>query len=441
MFGLLISWHVARMYKHLSNFSHFESRVRKAPYLAQSSDKIKKRFIQLSRDKLCIRWGRASVPFSSYNMSEKKDKKISENTLDRHVTISNIEKVIYGPRSLTWQKFSEHIDPTWRCLSIVVRIEIPAKKKGDKMEHRKRTIDLMFASENETLAWLIGLNYLVSESKKKAANISDFEAKRDGTINKKLSEYKWVKLRLQVTAFAQHNSIGVGKAVDVLVGDLVSKQEKPIESNDSKNKEEDEEASVVEKMEVDTLEHMDSHGTSSEVDVFERLETPTQDQKPVEELVEEKEQEKEEKVEEDHKEEIPSTSEEKTVEIEETKEKLKEDGQVVQEDVQQDNSSILQEQEATQESVNKELDISEQVQPSDQQVETTSQDQKEEMKQLQTEQEEINEEQRDEPQEPVVIEEQAQSNEKQQEKQTEENTQEEKPQEQNEPVHEEISND
>ncbi len=184
--------------------------------MAASSEKLKKRFIQLNKEHNSIRWGRATVPLSSIHMSEKKDKKISEKTLDRHVLTSQIEKVIYGPRSLTWQKFQ--VGASWRCISLVVNYTSHDKKK----EVRRRTIDLQFASENETLAWLIGLNFLVSETKKKNAKSAvEFEARRDAMINKKLSEYKWIKFRLHVAEFARVNTISVGKGVGLLVANLL----------------------------------------------------------------------------------------------------------------------------------------------------------------------------------------------------------------------------
>jgi hypothetical protein len=75
----------------------------------------------------------------------------------------------------------------------------------------------LFGSENETLAWFIGLNYLQSECKKKLLdeeNALSFENKRDGAINKKLSDYKWAKLRLQVQEASRKTETNVSQVVD-----------------------------------------------------------------------------------------------------------------------------------------------------------------------------------------------------------------------------------
>lgn len=197
-------------------------RVKKAPYLAQCSGKIKSRFFQLSRDKSMIRWGCTSVVFSSMNMSEKKDHTISEKVLDRHLMISNIEKIIYGPRSLTWQKYLNDIKGSWRCLSIVVRVVSNQKTKEAHKDVRKRTIDLLFSNENETLGWFLGLNYLLSEYKKKVLAethfpMVDIESRRDVAINKKLSDYKWAKLRLQVSERALQSGKSISSTVEMLL--------------------------------------------------------------------------------------------------------------------------------------------------------------------------------------------------------------------------------
>jgi hypothetical protein len=106
---------------------------------------------------------------------------------------------------------------SWKCISIVVRCG--EKKSAQHL----RTIDLLFSNENEALAWFLGLNYLVSECKKKlldSTSASSFEAKRDEAINKKLSNYKWAKLRLQV----QERAMRQGKSVSASIEETLNKR-------------------------------------------------------------------------------------------------------------------------------------------------------------------------------------------------------------------------
>ncbi len=105
MNNVLVSEMMTPWYTWALDVMSIGGKVKKAPYLASGTGKIKRRFIQLSKDRSVLRWGCTTVEFSSNNMSDKKDKEIGENVLDRQVAISSVEKVIYGPRSVTWQKY------------------------------------------------------------------------------------------------------------------------------------------------------------------------------------------------------------------------------------------------------------------------------------------------------------------------------------------------
>jgi hypothetical protein len=168
--------------------------VVKLPFLAQHSGKPKKRFLQLSQDQKELRWGIAKV-------------RDNNSILNRALPIANIERIIYGPYSSTWAKYYEKIKTgKWRTISIVCTV--PSKKAKVK----RRTIDLQFKTENETLAALIGLLYLSGKSKSK-----------DAEVNKVLALYKWTKFKLQVEekAEAQNKSFGevvaeaIHKALDL----------------------------------------------------------------------------------------------------------------------------------------------------------------------------------------------------------------------------------
>ncbi|KAL0482557.1 ADP-ribosylation factor GTPase-activating protein [Acrasis kona] len=193
--------------------------VKKAPYLGLCSGKIKKRFIQLSRDFSCVRWGSSAVPISSTNMSERQERKVSEKKLDRHLPISMIDQVIFGPCSLTWRKYFDDgkLRHPWKCISLVVKMSPESSRKkrqnSSPTENRRRTVDLIFPKEH-VFAWFVGLNFLVSEHKKSSlpedVKIDQFEVNRDQAMNKKASVYKWSKLKLQfLSAVNATNGSGV----------------------------------------------------------------------------------------------------------------------------------------------------------------------------------------------------------------------------------------
>ncbi|KAL0477991.1 hypothetical protein AKO1_005338, partial [Acrasis kona] len=184
--------------------------VRKAPYNVDTNiHQVKRRFIQLSRDKSIIRWGRRTILFSTNNLNEKMDKDLGK-LLDRQVPVANIKQVLYGPTSLTWHKYLIQTTKTWRCVSIIVQC-----KTGT------RTIDLQFESESETLAWYLGLLHLSTNRGQQDDTTKHVD------INTKLSKYKWDKLKLQVSEKARKS----GKTVSDVISDSLAElygQPKPM---------------------------------------------------------------------------------------------------------------------------------------------------------------------------------------------------------------------
>jgi hypothetical protein len=149
---------------------HYGSVVRKYPFLSGCSGRPKKRFIALSKDDQFIQWGTSK----------------DLNQLNRKLHVSRVKQIIFGPYSLTMNRYAfnsslpeelRDLIVPWRCISIVVTLPISTE------ENNERTIDLQFNSDTETLAWFVGLQSVCQSC---------------STVNIEFSQFKWVKLRLQM---------------------------------------------------------------------------------------------------------------------------------------------------------------------------------------------------------------------------------------------------
>ena len=70
-------------------------------------------------------------------------------------------------------------------------------------------------NENAALGWMIGLNYLMCLRDSVAIEMIDT------AMNKLLSEYKWIKLRIQIEEKADEKNISFGNVVGEVVQEVL----------------------------------------------------------------------------------------------------------------------------------------------------------------------------------------------------------------------------
>jgi len=161
-------------------YMHYGARIIKFPYMGASSGRPKRRFMSISKDESRLMWGTTR----------------DVSLLNRSVSVNRVEQVIYGPFSLTMNRYAfvdgnSNSNPSsiapWRCISIVIKMNEEETKNdeevsGSTREPQYRTIDLQFSSDSETLAWYVGLQSVCPWAQ----------------TNVELSQFKWTKLRLQM---------------------------------------------------------------------------------------------------------------------------------------------------------------------------------------------------------------------------------------------------
>jgi len=141
----------------------------------------------------------------------------NDSLLNRQIPMESIERVLYGPSSLTMIKFNDSITSRLCCISFIV------KTKGTaKVPARRRTIDLELSSEDETLAFYVALTRFVLLQKVKGCepaleNKSDQEIVNSAAFlaefKVSMSKFNWTKFRLQIDEAAAQENTSTGSII------------------------------------------------------------------------------------------------------------------------------------------------------------------------------------------------------------------------------------
>eukprot|EP01027_Heterolobosea_sp_BB2_P016846 GEZU01023922.1.p1 GENE.GEZU01023922.1~~GEZU01023922.1.p1 ORF type:complete len:515 (-),score=58.64 GEZU01023922.1:59-1603(-) len=178
----------------------------KFPYLGGGSGKPRARFFQLSKDLSHLYWGTDISDVGS-----------------RKLEIAKIRSVVIGHRTKTFKCYGKRIKQTWRSISLVVAANENSRAgrrssgkyaNDGRKANKNRTIDLLLFSDEEALAWYVGLSFLLEGNKGVEENSDhSLSLSLDQRLQKSISDWRWNRLRLQIAEKADRKGVTVGKLV------------------------------------------------------------------------------------------------------------------------------------------------------------------------------------------------------------------------------------